>query len=157
MSFTVKLQNNTSAKNKIEKDIRDIRTLEGTLREGCSLINPKIVFRIESKSVSDIRKCNYMTIPDFGRKYFVNNITYVRQDLVEISAHVDVLETYKDEIDKNTAIIARSSDSKNFGNTYLEDNELATYQDTYNVSYPWGYKFSHANDSLILCVAGAAQ
>lgn len=153
MSFTIKLQNNHSSKNRIGKDINDIRELSGTLRDDCSIINPKILIRMDD--VGDLKNCNYMTIPEFGRKYFVTDIRSVTHNMIEVSGHVDVLETYKDEIDKNTAIIARSSQKGTFANTYLEDNELATYQDTYNVTYPWGYKFSHSNDSLILCVAGA--
>lgn len=153
MSFTIKLQNNHSAKNRIGKDINTIRTITGTLRDSSSIINPKILIRLDD--VGDLKNCNYMEIPEFGRKYFVTDIVSVTHNMIEVSGHVDVLETYKDEIDKNTAIIARSSQGK-FYNTYLQDDELATYQDTYNVCYPWGYKFSHDNDSLILLVAGAS-
>lgn len=153
MSFTIKLQTNTSAKNKIGKTLTDIRELEGTLRDSTSIINPTIVFRINDVSV--LKKCNYMTIPDFGRKYFVTDIKSLYNNIVEISAHVDVLETYKNEIDKNTAIIARSS-QKDFYNTYLDDSLLATYQDTYCVSYDFPSKFAKNDNNLILCVAGAS-
>lgn len=153
MSFTIKLQNNKSAKNRIGKSITDIRTLEGTLRDSTSIINPTILFRIND--VSDLKNCNYMTIPSFNRKYFVTDIKSVRNNMIEVSAHVDVLETYKDEIDDNTAIIARSS-QKDFYNTYLDDSLLATYQDTYCVSYKFPSKFAKDDNSLILCVAGAS-
>lgn len=154
MSFTIKLQNNHSSKNRIGKDINDIRTLTGTLRDGCSIINPKILIRMED--VSDLKNCNYMTITEFGRKYFVTDIVSVTHNTIEVSGHVDVLETYKDEIDKNTAIIARQS-STSFGNTYLDDSLLATYQDSYVVSYDFPQKFSKDENNLILCVAGASQ
>lgn len=154
MSFTIKLQDNTSAKNKIGKTIKDIRELTGTLRDGTSIINPVIQFRIND--ISDLKTCNYMTIPAFNRKYFVTDIKSIRNNIVEVSAHVDVLETYKNEIDDNTAIIARSS-QKDFYNTYLDDNLLATYQDSYVVSYNFPQKFAKSDNNLILCVAGAAQ
>lgn len=153
MSFTIKLQDNTSAKNKIGKTIKDIRELTGTLRDDTSIINPVIQFRIND--ISDLKTCNYMTIPSFNRKYFVTDIKSIRNNIVEISAHVDVLETYKDGIDDNTAIIARSS-QKDFYNTYLDDNLLATYQDSYVVSYNFPQKFSKSDSNLILCVAGAS-
>lgn len=153
MSFTIKLQDNTSAKNKIGKTIKDIRELTGTLRDGTSIINPVIQFRIND--ISDLKTCNYMTIPAFRRKYFVTDIKSVRNNIVEISAHVDVLETYKDDIDANTAIIARSSQSDLY-NAYLDDNLLATYQDSYVVSYNFPQKFSKDDNNLILCVAGAS-
>lgn len=154
MSFTIKLQNNKSSKNRIGKELNDIRELTGTLRDGCSIINPKILIRMND--VSDLKNCNYMTIPEFGRKYFITDIVSVTHNMIEVSGHVDVLETYKDEIDKNTAIIARQSSTK-FGNTYLDDNLLATYQDTYVVSYNFPQKFSKDSNSMILCVAGASQ
>lgn len=154
MSFKIKLQNNHSSKNRIGKDINDIRELTGTLRDGCSIINPKILIRMDD--VGDLKNCNYMSIPEFGRKYFVTDIVSVTHNMIEISGHVDVLETYKDEIDKNTAIIARQS-STSFGNTYLDDNLLATYQDTYVVSYNFPQGFSKSEENLILAVAGSSQ
>lgn len=162
MSFTIKLQDNTSAKNKIGKTIKDIKELQGTLRDGTSIINPVIQFRIND--ISDLKTCNYMTIPSFRRKYFVTDIKSIRNNIIEVSAHVDVLETYgipwddekTSKLDENTAIIARSS-QKDFYNTYLDDNLLATYQDSYVVSYNFPQKFAKSDNNLILCVAGAAQ
>ena len=153
MAFTIKLQDNTSAKNKIGKTIKDIKELTGTLRDDTSIINP--VIQLKVNNISNLKTCNYMTIPSFNRKYFVTDIKSIRNNIVEISAHVDVLETYKDGIDDNTAIIARSS-QKDFYNTYLDDNLLATYQDSYVVSYNFPQKFSKGDNNLILCVAGAS-
>lgn len=161
MSFKILLQDNTSAKNKIGKTIKSIKELTGTLRDGTSIINPVIQFRIND--IADLKTCNYMTIPAFRRKYFVTDIKSIRNNIVEISAHVDVLETYgipwegeeKSKLDENTAIIARSS-QKDFYNTYLDDNLLATYQDSYVVSYNFPQKFSKKDNNLILCVAGAS-
>lgn len=158
MSFNIKLYNNTSAKNRIDKALTEIRSLDGELREECSIVDPKIRIRIED--VGDtLKHCNYMYIESFDRYYYITNIVSVRYNIVEISGHVDVLTTYKDSIKDNTAILARSSQvsTSGYGNTYLDDALLARYQDTYNVSYPWGYTFSHDNDSLILAVAGAQQ
>lgn len=158
MAFEIILQNNKSAKNQIGKSITDIAKLSDCqLKDGCSLINPKILVRTSTEiTLTKLRDCNYMTISNFGRKYFVNDITSIRNGLMEISGHVDVLETYKDEIDKNEAIIARQS-STAFGNTYLDDNLLATYQDTYVVSYNFPNGFSKDEENLILAVAGASQ
>lgn len=161
MSFKILLQDNTSAKNKIGKTIKTVKELTGTLRDGTSIINPVIQFRIND--IADLKTCNYMTIPAFRRKYFVTDIKSVRNNIVEISAHVDVLETYGipwgdekiSKLDANTAIIARSSQSDLY-NAYLDDNLLATYQDSYVVSYNFPQKFSKDDNNLILCVAGAS-
>lgn len=156
----VQLYNNTSAVNRIDKSLTGIRSgdnaLDGTFRDSVNIDRPTIRLRIND--ISDLKHANYMYIAMFERYYFIDSITSVRNNIVEIQGHIDVLKTYGYQIGQNTAILSRSSQagSSGYGNTYLDDNLLATYQDTYNVSYPWGYTFSHDNDSLILAVAGAS-
>lgn len=157
-SVKLTLYNNKSSKNTIDKNIsavRDDNILDGTFRDSCDIENP--VIRIKLNDVSSINNLNYMYIGIFQRYYYITKITSMRNHIVEITGHVDVLMTYGYEIGLNTGIIARSSQVPAYGNTYLDDNLLATYQDTYNVSYNWGYSFSHDNDNLILAVAGALQ
>lgn len=142
----IKLQRNNSEKNRLDKDIADISELSGTLRESTSIIDPVIV--IEGDLASYVN-CNYMTIPDFNRSYFVTNIRSVSNSLFEISAHVDVLTTYKDQIRANDAIIARQE--KNW-NLYLNDGIFKTYQNPQIVTkaFPSGFTSQH----FIFSVAG---
>lgn len=154
MSFKIQLQNNTSPKNKVGKSLTNIKEIEGTLRDNCSIINPKILIKIDD--VSTLNKCNYMTIGTFGRKYFITDIVSYRNHLVEISGHVDVLDTYSTDIKKNEAIISRYN-STELGNTYLDDRLLATYQDSYCVSYNFPGSFPKSSENLVLAVAGASQ
>lgn len=157
-SVKLTLYNNKSSKNTIDKNIsavRDDNILDGVFRDSCDIENP--VIRIKLNDVSSINNLNYMYIGIFQRYYYITKITSMRNHIVEITGHVDVLKTYGYEIGQNTGIIARSSQVPSYGNTYLDDNLLATYQDTYNVAYNWGYSFSHDNDNLILAVAGALQ
>lgn len=157
----IQLYNNKSAKNQIDKSLSGIRSgdnkLSGTFRDSCDFDNPVVQLRIND--VSDLDKCNYMYIGKFNRYYYVTKIVSMRNHIVEISGHVDVLMTYEYYIGTNEAILARSSQvgSGKYGNTYLDDSLMASYNDTYNVCYNWGYSFDHANDSLILAVAGASQ
>lgn len=156
-TLKITLYNNKSAKNKIDKEIsavRDDNILDGTFRDSCDIENP--VIRLKINDVSSLNNLNYMYIGIFQRYYYITKIVSMRNHIIEITGHVDVLMTYAKEIGQNTGIIARSSQVPAYGNTYLDDNELATYSDTYNVSYPWGYSFSHSNDSLLLAVAGAS-
>lgn len=151
MSFTIQLFNMTSAKNRIEKDKTQIGSdITGEFRNESSIINPDIVFRIDD--VSTLKHCNYMYIEQFERYYFVNDIISLRNRMVEIKAHVDVLETYKAEILKNSAIIARNEKSFNM---YISDNQLATSQDNYVVSYDFPSSFEKSEENIILCVAGS--
>ena len=144
--FNITLQVNNSEKERLDKSITDIATISGTLREKTSLIDPVIVIEGD---LSNYVNCNYMTIQAFNRSYFINNITSVSNNLFEISAHVDVLTTYKDQIRTNDAIIARQEKKWNL---YLNDGVFKTYQNPYIVTkaFPSGFTSQH----FVFSVAG---
>lgn len=146
MAFNITLQINSSEKNKLDKEITDIATVSGVLKEDTSIIDP--VIKIEC-NLSDYVNCNYITVPKFGRKYFVNNIRSVRNGLVEFSCHVDVLSSFADSIRSNTAIIKRQ---ENNWNLYLNDGTFKVYQNP-NVltrAFPSGF----TTQELVLAIAG---
>lgn len=145
--MTIDLQTNNSEKNALSKDIDTIASLTGTLRAECSIIDPVIIVEAD---LSDLTGCNYMTIEDFSRSYFINNIRTIRENLVEISAHVDVLSSFKDEILANEAIILRQ---ENLWNLYLNDGTFKVYQNQDVVTAPFPNGFT--TQQFILAVAGA--
>lgn len=144
--FNIVLQVNSSEKERLDKNITDIATISGTLREKTSLIDPVILIEGD---LSNYVNCNYMTIQAFNRSYFINNITSVSNNLFEISAHVDVLTTYKTQIRTNDAIIARQEKKWNL---YLNDGVFKTYQNPYIVTkaFPSGFTSQH----FVFSVAG---
>ena len=100
--FDISFYVNSSEKNKLDKTLTLITTLSGVLKESTSIIDPIIVIEGD---LSAFTGCNYMQIDTFGRSYFVNNIRSVNNGLIEITAHVDVISTYKNAIRANSAII----------------------------------------------------
>lgn len=142
----IKLQINSSEKNKLDKNITDIVSLSGTLRDQTSIINPVIVIEGD---LSSFVNCNYMTISAFNRSYFINNITSINNNLFEISAHVDVLSTYKSQIRENSAIIARQEKKWNL---YLNDGVFKTYQNPYIITKAFSSGFTEQH--FIFSVAG---
>lgn len=110
MSFSIILQNNQSPINKIGKSIATIKSLSGELRNETDILNPEI--RIECEK-SDIVNCNYCTISEFGRKYFVKEIESLRNQVYILKAHVDVLDSFSSEILSNTAVILRQENNFN--------------------------------------------
>lgn len=146
MSFTIDLMVNHSSKKQFDKDISLIGSVTGILREGTSIIDP--VIKIEC-NISNYTKCNYMHIPEFGRYYFVNNISSILNDIVEFSCHVDVLSSFKDEIRTNSAIIRRQ---ENNWNLYLNDGTFKVYQNpmVLTKAFPSGF----SKQEFILAVAG---
>ena len=149
MSFDIKLQISNSDKRALDKNITDVATYNGVLKDETSIVNP--VIRIAA-NLSSIAMCNYMTIDTFGRKYFITDIKSITADIVEVSGHVDVLSTYADGIRKNTGITYRQ-ETKGHYNLYLDDGSFKTYQDPKIAlkKFPTGF----SSDRFILAVAGS--
>ena len=145
--MNIQIQQTTSEKNKIGKSISTLFTASGALREGTSIINPVIM--ISGANIPTLKNANYMHIPDFNRYYFITDIKSVRNGLVEISGHVDVLQTYAGQIRSNSAIIKRNANSWNL---YIEDGLFKTYANPHIFTklFPSGFK----DPSFVLSVAG---
>jgi hypothetical protein len=147
MSFNIILQRSNSEPIRMDKNLSVIANYTGTLREGTSIIDP--IIKIEC-DISDVRNCNYLTVPAFSRSYFVKDIRSVTSDIVEFTCHVDVLTTYATDIRKNRGIIKRQ---ENLWNLYLNDGSLKIYQNPQVITkeFPSGF-----NDMrFVLGVAGS--
>ena len=146
MAFNIVLQRNNSEMNRVSKAVDNLFTVSGVLKEDTSIIDP--VIKIEC-DLSAVTGCNYLSIPAFGRSYFINNIRSIRNGLVEFSCHVDVLSSFASEIRGNTAIIKRQ---ENAWNLYLNDGSFKVYQNP-NVltkAFPSGF----TAQEFVLAVAG---
>lgn len=110
MSFSITLQNNTSPLNKLGKTVSTITSLTGTLKNESDIINPEIL--VET-TVDSIKNANYLTISDFGRKYFIEEIESIRNNLWLIRAHVDVLDSFQSAIKNNQAVVLRQENNFN--------------------------------------------
>lgn len=119
--MTINLFQNNSDKNVVSKSLTAKGTVTGTLREDCSIIDP--VIKIEGISGSDLPYLNYLEVVEFGRYYYITDIVLTGK-LYECHCHIDVLETYKDQIKVLPAVIARQ-ESQN--NVMLTDGLIKTY------------------------------
>lgn len=144
--MTLTLYANTSEANRLVKDISEIATYSGTLREAASILDPVITIETDSNTLFT---ANYAYIPDFGRYYYIEEITAVNNKLYQIRLHVDVLMTYAEKIKEQTAIIQRQ---ENRYNLYLNDPMFKTYQNPIIVTKAFPNKFDAI--SCILLVAG---
>ena len=150
MAFQIVLQSNASENNSVTKSLSTVATVEGTLREESSIINPSIVLAAE---VTTVAAANYCTISEFGRSYFINEIVSLRNGLTLISCHVDVLSSFAAEIKANKGIVKRQEKADCF-NLYINDNSLVAYQNPYVLTEPFPAGFTGA--SFIMIVAGGS-
>lgn len=147
MSFLITLQTNNSEDIRIDKNISDIITLNGVLKEDTSIINPTII--IES-NVSSLAICNYMTISSFGRSYFVTDIRSLKGNMVEVSGKVDVLTSFGAQLRACTGIVYKQ---ENLWNTYLDDGTFKTYQNP-NIQLKAFPGFFNGDLQYVFAVAG---
>lgn len=152
MAFDIKFQKNKSMNIRIGKDIEDVLTLSGTLRNETSVIDPVILIELPESDITEKQffACNYCTITRFNRQYFITDMRSIRNNLVEVHCHVDVLETYADDIKDLNAIIRRQEKKWNL---YLDDGVFQTYQNPHIVTKEFPSGFS--NETIILAVAGS--
>lgn len=89
---------------------------------------------IEMK-INAVPDMNYCYIPDFGRYYYVTNVTY-NKGVWEIACREDVLASFKAEIGSTPMYIERSSAAKNgnlidnlypISDSYTENNNIFEY------------------------------
>lgn len=115
--MTITLYNCTSEPNAINKTYTSIGDgLTGYFREATSVTNPSVLIE------SNIVNANYMHIGSpVNRYYFIDEIIAERTDLIRVKAHVDVLETYKNDILSIKGVVRRNAKDKN---NYLNDDKL---------------------------------
>ncbi len=114
------LYKNNSDNKVVTKDITTLATLHGHLKEGCSVIDP-VIFK-EDFNPALVNQLNYAKISEFGRYYYVNNITN-QGKLWEISLHVDVISSWQTQLKSLDAVVIRQ---ENLANAYLNDGIFRT-------------------------------
>lgn len=144
--MNIVLYANASEINAVDKNLTELTTLTGTLREQSSIIDPIITI----SDIDDyIGSMNYAYIPEFNRYYFITNVESVRNNLWKVSFHVDVLFTYRDAIRANSAIIERN---ENEYDLKLNDGLFRTQQNPRIAQFPFPNGFNQWN--FVLAVAG---
>ena len=137
---------NNSEKNALTKDKTQIVRLDGTLKDGTSILDPTVLCYHLDTYIPNI---NYFYIDEFARYYFITGVEIVRNDLWQISGHVDVLATYKDQILANRAIIQRNQNNYNL---LLNDGLFKTQQNPRITTIPFSTGFTTSN--YVLALAG---
>ena len=145
--ISIKFYWNKSENNRLTKNIQELYTYNGTLKDDTSIINPTILIE---QPINVIGGTNYMYIESLGRYYFITDMVSISYNLTEIYAHVDVLMSFKQYIEPNAGIIKRS---QNEWNLYLNDGSFKVYQYKSYDTYQFPNAFPADND-LVLAVAG---
>ena len=87
----LKIYNNNSNTNVINKNITLVDTLNFNLKADNSILQPILILKNYSAG-------NYCFIKEFNRYYYITDIRVLNGGLYQLQLEVDVLMTYKDEI-----------------------------------------------------------
>lgn len=146
--MNVTLYSNTGDPRQLNKNLTFLNTtyaIQAT--DEISVTDPELII-----NVSALVDFNYVEIADFGRKYYVRSKTYLNGNQCRVGLHVDVLESFKNEINNSIVIADRSS---NRNNKYIEDpvcGDAGSIQTEWRESgtRPFGY----STNNYVLMIAG---
>ena len=148
--MNVTLYRTSDPREKVTKTLNLVLSVpNATVRspDGISIMDPVITIASTSSSLFT---ANYMYISQFSRYYFITSIKELRNGLIEIKAHCDVLMTYRSQIRTLKATIARQ---ENEFNLYLPDVAFKAYAYQKQQIKKFPNPLTGANN-LVLVVAG---
>lgn len=142
------LYTNNSSNEVVTKDITQLVELTGTLREGCSIIDPVIKISDTNFNNANAAVCNYAKVDEFGRYYYVNDIVSEGKFWI-IHMHVDVLASFQTQLKSLEAVIARQEKIYNLN---LQDGLFKTYQNPHMQVYQFPNGFN--TQQFVFAVSG---
>lgn len=119
--MTITLYKNFSDKRNLNKNLTEIKTVSATAKGDINIISPVLIIQYFSTDF------NYCYIPEINRFYYVNSLTLLTGQRLQINLSVDVLMSYKEEIKNLTVNVLRY---ENIEPTYLTDSRIPLYSDT---------------------------
>lgn len=120
--MNILLYKTTNANNDLNKTISDKVELVGSLREASSIIAPSIL--IQSNPIG----YNYAYIPEFGRYYYIKNITAFRKGAYIVDLKCDVLMSFREEILNMSGIVSRLTDGDDYATRDIKTKCLETHR-----------------------------
>lgn len=89
--------------NTVNKQLGEFTAIEGDLRQTFDVLRPTVTLRKQPRPTF-----NYCYIPDLGRYYFVDRVSFEGNNAYELTLRVDVLKTYESEILTATGRVSES-------------------------------------------------
>ena len=139
---------NTSENNKIGKTLTNVQEVDVLLKEETSALD--IVLEL-IMNTANLMRVNYLHIPSLGRYYFVRDIQIDVGNRYIIYCHVDVLETFREEI-LDLCIIANKTENNNKADLYIDDNSFVSENRLVNDVYNFPNGFNDDGEFILITV-----
>lgn len=143
--------NNASGNEHVTKSLTEVATFDVELKDSCSVQNP--VLLLSGKYL----RANFCKIVDFGRYYYIDNITQIRKNLWQYDLRCDVLMSFAEQIKSNKAIIERTESSKYYNKNFddPEWNKMVEARCTNQVlNFPEKFVKNFSNGKYVLVTVG---
>ena len=145
----IKIYNNTSNKNVLNKNLTPVNTLSSCeLTEESSAVNPVVTLDMNTS----IYNANYAYIAYYGRYYYIEDVTTLDGLRLRVRMRVDVLMSFKSGILSAPAVISRNPWHFDL---YLPDNRLPIETRTASAIQKFNTApFSGTNNTFVLTTLG---
>lgn len=135
---------NMSDARKINKVLRDGETCSGIPRDEINVMNPTIRFE-----KADIFRYNYAYIPELQRYYDVVSRTAYREGIWDIEFAVDVLMSFRNDINNLNVIVDKQSIINN-GDEYIDDGSLVSENVMFKTVYDFPQGFNDTGEYILI-------
>ena len=128
--MVIKLYNNMSDINVVGKNLLNERTINATLKDTTNFLRPSLELNTQAQSF------NYFYIPVFGRYYFIDDYSIIRNNFLRIVGRVDVLETYKNDILNSYGLMRKGKNYNKYYGTFesevREERRIINFENNFN-------------------------
>lgn len=102
--------NNTGDIRQLNKNLTSVKSgVTAEIQYDVSITDPVLIMNNDSSLVN----ANYFYVEEWARYYFITNRVFLDGNRIEITGHVDVLASFKNEILQSDCIAARSASNSN--------------------------------------------
>ena len=156
--ITLELYRCPSDERMVSKTLNDKFTFNRiTFKNDTSIMNPVFIVGAIKDNTEPMdtvgwwRKFNYCYCPNLERYYFITDITFTRQGLVELNCSVDPLMSFKEDILASTQLITRQ---ENKIQKYIPDQSLPIHSQVKTQITQFGSDIGGDTQTLLLETTG---
>lgn len=128
-----------------------------TFKNDTSIINPVFIVGAMQGNTEPMdtvgwwRKFNYCYCPNLERYYFITDIIFTRQGLVELNCSVDPLMSFKDDILNSKQLVTRQENKQQ---RYIPDSSLPIHSQVKTEIRQFGDNVGGTTMTLLLQTSG---
>ena len=110
--------NNNSDRRCINKNLTNAMTISGNIKSQYTSSGISLDIDISVAGITPFQ-FNYMKFDN--KYYYIDSVDFISQNIIRLNCCVDLLESYKSQILKQTAVLERS---QNIYSRYINDDKL---------------------------------